>query len=89
LEEKARSFAEPTSGTSSTKTLDWRSHFASVTGSRTLMRTLPSSRSLMLRTVPIGNPENVRSMPTRTPSALSAIRMTRCVCSNTPRANST
>ncbi len=86
---KARSLAAPTSGTSSTNTLDSRSHFASLTGTRTPTRTLPSSCKSMRRTRPIGKPANVRSVPMPTPSALSVIRIRLCVASKTPRANST
>src|SRR5665647_377039 len=53
------------------------------------MRALPSSASSMRCTRPIGKPENVRSMPTTTPSESSAINTSFWVASNAPRAYST
>jgi hypothetical protein len=67
------------------KTLDSRSHFASRTGTSITMRA-PSGASSMRRTRPMGKPEKVMSMPTRTPSESSATSTSRCVASNVPRA---
>ena len=63
-----------------------RSQRASLRGTSMSMRALPSSPSDMRLTLPIGKPENVKSIPTPTPSAFSATSVRRCVASNTPRA---
>ena len=81
-----RIFELPTSERSSVKMLVVRSQRASSSGTSMTIRALPSSRSTMRRTRPIEKPENVRSMPTLTPSALSTTSVRRCVGSNTPRA---
>ena len=52
----------------------------------TIIRAFPSSESSIRRTRPIGKPENVKSIPTITPSESSAINITCWVLSNTPRA---
>jgi len=52
------------------------------------MCTLPSLARSMVRTRPMGKPENVMSMPTLTPSESSATSTSRCVASNAPRAYS-
>jgi hypothetical protein len=83
---KARMRALPTMPRSRVKMLELRSQRASLRGTSISMRARPSSLSAMRRTRPIGNPENVRSMPMLTPSALSAISVSRCVASKTPRA---
>src|SRR5690554_2634879 len=67
-------------------TLELRSHFASLTGTSTRMRTLPSSASSMRETRPMEKPAKVMSMPTTTPSESSETSTRRCVFSNTPRA---
>src|SRR5439155_5862461 len=71
------------------KTLLVRSQRASLRGTSMSMRARPSSSSAMRFTRPMGKPENVRSMPMLTPSALSATSVSRCPASNTPRAYST
>ena len=69
-------------------TLDVRSQCASLRGTSTRMRALPSAASSMRCTRPTGKPENVRSMPTTTPSESLAVSTSRCVGSNAPRAYS-
>ncbi len=70
----------------SVNTLDSRSQRASSRGTSMMMRATPSSVSSMRRTRPIGNPENVRFMPTATPSESSTISTSCCDSSNAPRA---
>jgi hypothetical protein len=83
---KARMREAPTMPRSKVKMLEVRSHFASLRGTSISMRARPSSPSEMRCTRPIGKPENVRSMPMLTPSALSESSARRWVASNTPRA---
>jgi hypothetical protein len=83
---KARSFAPPTSPRSKVKMLELRSQCASLRGTSTTTRALPSALSSMRRTRPIGKPAKVTSMPTTTPSESSACRYSVCVDSKAPRA---
>ena len=83
---KARMRVSPTMPRSMVKMLEVRSQRASLRGTSITMRALPSAASSMRLTRPIGKPENVRSMPTMTPSESSATSTSSCVLSNTPRA---
>ncbi len=71
---------------SSVKTLEARSHLASLLWTSTRIFTLPVSASSTWRTRPIGKPANVMSMPGMTPVESSATSVRRWVGSNTPRA---
>ena len=86
---KARMRVSPTTPRSIVKMLEVRSHLASLAVMSIRMRTLPWPSSTMFCTRPIGKPENVKSMPTCTPSESSVISTRRWVFSNTPRATRT
>ncbi|EWS57344.1 hypothetical protein Y695_04847 [Hydrogenophaga sp. T4] len=76
----------PTSAFSMVKMLELRSHLASLVGTSTRMRTLPSSANSSCATLPMAKPANVMSMPATTPSESSDISTSRCVRSKAPRA---
>ena len=68
------------------KMLELRSHLASLVGTSTRMRTLPSSASSSCATLPMAKPAKVMSMPATTPSESSDVSTSRCVRSKAPRA---
>ena len=83
---KARILVLPTSPFSIVKTLVVRSQWASLRGTSTMMRALPSGDSSMRPTRPTGKPAKVMSMPTTTPSESSASSTSCWVRSKAPRA---
>ena len=85
---KARRRVAPTKLRSIVKMLELRNQRASLRATSIINLALPSLFNSMRRTRPIGKPEKVTSIPTTTPSALSATSTSVWVDSNAPRAYS-